>query len=106
MPNFVYDQDPFSLIKTKRASVTVSGASTEEVTLNWDNAFKDTNYTLSVAVESDAGSLGSSLTLARITSKTASSITVAIENSDTSQLSGTVHAIGVHDDTLLVSYPG
>lgn len=103
MPNYAYAQEPFTLIQTKRVTVEVSGSSTEEVTITWDDSFPDTNYTLNVVVKSDAGALGSSLRLRRVTAITTSSATASVTNDNVSSLSGTVHAIAIHDDLFNIS---
>ena len=67
-----------------------------DVSITWDTAFADTNYTVILAVE-DTSALGLGLTPERIRSKTTSGITVQVFNASLGSLSGTLHAVAIHD---------
>lgn len=94
MPNLPFNSYD---VQATREAVSVAGSSTEEVVLTWPATFPDTDYTVIAQVESGAGSLGSSLRIFRITERATSSATISIRNDNISELSGTVHAVAVHD---------
>lgn len=77
------------------ATGTVGGASTATVTVTWSTAFANTNYTPSVCVLQDTAGLG--LIVRRIRTKTASAITVVVENTAATDASGTLQACGLAD---------
>lgn len=67
-----------------------------DVTVTWDAAFADTNYTVALSIV-DTSALGLGLQPERIRSKSASAITVQVFNASVGTLSGTLEAIAVHD---------
>lgn len=80
------------------ATGNVAAGSTQEVTITWDTPFTDDNYTVTAQVHSAQGVLGTSLRIFRITAVTSSGCSVSVRNDDSlAALSGTVHAIAIHD---------
>lgn len=86
-----------ALLKSKRVSTgSIATAATALITITWDTAFADTNYTATVDVI-DATTTSLSLSTVHIETQTASAITVRIINNALGSLTGTIHAIGIHD---------
>lgn len=82
------------IIKHKRASLSVPAASSAGVTLTWDSAFADTNYTV-VAIQEDPGTTSRPI---RLFSKTTTSVNFTVQNTDAvNPATVTVHAIAIHD---------
>jgi hypothetical protein len=83
----------------KHARVTtgsIGAGASSLVTVTWGTAFADTNYSAVVSVQ-DSTAAVASLAVVHIESKTASAITVRVENTSAGSLTGTLHAIAVHD---------
>jgi hypothetical protein len=86
--------------QTKRVGTgSIAGGGTVTVTVTWDTAFADTNYTVALATEStDSNATSPAIRPDHIRSKTASAITVACTNADAvTARTGTVHAVAIHD---------
>src|SRR5690348_335273 len=83
-------------VQTKRAAVSeIAAGSAAIVTVAWDSAFADTNYTVSLAVVVPGGVVNNeSLSVLGITELTASQIKVGVRNGANvgKGLSGTLHA--------------
>jgi hypothetical protein len=75
---------------------SVGAGSTALVTITWGTAFADTNYTVGVDVQ-DSTTSSLSLSVVHIESKTAAAITVRVINNSVGSLTGTLHAVAVHD---------
>lgn len=87
----------FASIQTKRVTTgSVAAGLSSLVTITWNVAFADTNYTVSPAVL-DSTAAGLALTLLHVESVTAGAITVRVLNTSVGSLTGTIHAIAVHD---------
>lgn len=96
MPLFA-SSAPSSIIKSKRVTTgSIATATTALVTVTWDTAFADASYTVTVDVI-DATTTSLSLTTVHIESQTASAVTARILNNSLGSLTGTLHAIGIHD---------
>jgi hypothetical protein len=83
----------------KHARITtgsVAGGSTVLVTITWSTAFADSNYTVTAQVE-EATTSSLSMSVVHIESKTAAAVTVRVLNNSVGALTGTVHAIAIHD---------
>lgn len=86
-----------NIIKTKRVTTgSISGAGTGLITVTWDTAFADANYTVTIDVV-DSTTTSLSLSVVHIESQTASAITVRVLNNAVGALTGTIHAIAIHD---------
>lgn len=86
-----------SRVRTKRGVSTgsIAGGAEATVTITWDTAFADTNYT---AVVSASANLNAAPQVERILTKTASAITVRVKNEDAvNAQTGTLEAIAIHD---------
>lgn len=84
----------------KHQRVTTGSCATTgcSVTLTWTAAFADANYTATCDVEdATAQSETTGLRLARITSKIAASVTVAIDNFSGAGVTGTLGCVAYHD---------
>jgi hypothetical protein len=83
----------------KHARVTtgsVGAGSTALITITWATAFADANYTVNASVlEATTSSL--SISVVHIESQTSSAVTVRVINNAVGSLTGTVHAIAMHD---------
>jgi len=67
------------------------------ITLTWDAAFADTNYTVGCSIEDGATGLAS-LEVHHLESKTASGVVVRVNNLDlTTARTGTLHCWAFHD---------
>lgn len=85
-------------LDTRRARVTtgsVAGLTLATVTVTWDTAFADANYTPVVSMLEDNATTG--LIVRRIRTVTASAITVLVENTSATAKTGTLQAFAVHD---------
>lgn len=83
----------------KHARVTtgsIAAGASALVTLTWATAFANGNYTVNASVV-DATAATASLSVVHIESITASAITVRVVNNSAGSLTGTVHAIAMHD---------
>lgn len=81
--------------RASTGSVGISGAS-NLVTITWVTPFDDTSYTTSVTMQSaDTSALG--LTIVHVESQTASAIQVRVTNNTLGALTGTIHAMAIHD---------
>lgn len=84
-------------LKTKRATTgAVTNGSSSLVTVTWDTPFADTNYTTTVSVQ-DATAAAAALSVVHIESQTAANVVVRIANGAATPVTGTVHAMAVHD---------
>jgi len=84
-------------IRTKRVTTgSVTAGLSALVTVTWPTTFADTNYTFSVMVlDATAAALG--LTILHVESISFGAITVRVLNTAITDLTGTLHAIAVHD---------
>lgn len=84
-------------IKHQRVTTgSINATSSAVVTLTWSAAFADANYTVNVSVV-DTTAAALSLQVVHIESQSASAITVRVENTSAGALTGTLHAIAMHD---------
>lgn len=84
-------------IRTKRVTTgSIAGNGEATVTVIWDLAFADSNYTAVVSVLEDS-TIG--LQVRRIMTQTAGAITVRVANvmDITNPHTGTLHAVAIHD---------
>lgn len=83
--------------QTLRSSATAcAAAGTTDITITWPTAFADANYTVALALTRTSGT--SNQCSAFVTSKTASAITVRVNNADgTNAATMVVEATAVHD---------
>lgn len=73
---------------------SIAGGGSGSITVTFAPVMADTNYTVAVTVENAANDLR----VLVVTAKTASSVTVAVSNSDAiNAATGTVHVLAVHD---------
>lgn len=72
---------------------SVAGTSEADVTVTWDTAFLDTNYTVVAVVVLDEG--GESLRVRRIRTLSTTGCVVNVINNAITSKTGTVHAIAV-----------
>lgn len=86
-----------TIIKSKRVTTgSIATAATALVTITWDVAFADASYTTTInVIDSTTSSL--SLSVVHIESQTASAVTARVLNNALGSLTGTLHAIGIHD---------
>lgn len=83
-------------LRAARASTgSVAGTGQADVTVTFDSAFADTNFTVTASVVEDEAS--ESLRVRRIRSVTAGQVVVNVVNNAIVPRSGTVHVIAVHD---------
>ena len=75
---------------------TVAGGSRKDVTVNWQPAFKDLNYSLSALME-DTSLAGDGLRVERIRQKNLGNVIVQVINDSASTLTGNIHLTAVHD---------
>jgi hypothetical protein len=84
-------------IKAQRLTTgVVPAASSSVVTLTWAVPYDDDAYTVTVSVQ-DATADVLSLALVHVESKTDTDITVRIRNGAAVDITGTLHAIAIHD---------
>lgn len=84
-------------IKHSRVSTGSIGASSSAlVTVTWTTTFPDTNYTVVCTVQ-DSTAATASLSVLHVESKTASAITVRVNNTSAGALTGTLNVIAMHD---------
>jgi hypothetical protein len=80
----------------KRVSAgSIAAATAVDVTVTWDSAFADTNYTISV--NAHLGAAQAWLIRTQIRTINAGSVVVRVYNEDTSARTPTLHAIAIHD---------
>ena len=75
------------------ATGTIAAGDVATVTVTWPNQFADTNYTATATVLESTGSLA----VVGIVFQNAAEIQVLVRNNGSVDLSGTIHAVGVHD---------
>lgn len=74
----------------------VAGGARAQINLTWPIPYGDSNYTV-VASVLDTSAAGTGLRVERVRVKTATGITVQVINDSGGNLTGTVHAIAIHD---------
>lgn len=87
-----------ALCQTKRVTTgSIAGASSASVTITWDTAFADANYTVTVGVlEADATT--TTLRVHHIVSQSPTAVVVLVANDNAvTAKTGTLHAIAIHD---------
>lgn len=84
-------------IRTKRQTTgAVAAATTVDIVVTWPTAFADNAYTATVSLLE--GTAGIAMRIRKKVAQTAASITVRVTNDDAvSALTGTIHAIAIHD---------
>lgn len=84
-------------LKHKRITTgSITAGSTALVTVTWDNAFADADYTVQASVvDSTTSSL--SLSVVHVESVTDSAVTVRVINNSAGSLTGTLHVLAIHD---------
>ncbi len=75
---------------------SIGAGSTALVTITWDVAFADTNYTAFADVE-DATTSSLALSVVHIESKSTTNMTVRVINNAAGSLTGTLNAMAIHD---------
>lgn len=85
-------------VQRKRVSTgSVAGGATAAVTITWDDAFADTDYTISAVIE-EATAGTSTLRVHHVESRAVSECVVRVVNDEAvSARTGTVHCIAIHD---------
>lgn len=87
-------EGPSRQIESKRVSTgTIAGAGSATVTVTWDTAFPNTNYTVSADVDDTDNNLHAR----NVRNLLAESVQVRVLNTGLTPSSGTVHAIGILD---------
>lgn len=76
---------------------SIASGARADVTLNWTTAFADTNYTVVCSVQEATAAPGLSLRVEHIDQVNTGSIRVSIVNDNAGALTGTLHAIAMHD---------
>lgn len=85
-------------LQHERITTGSCGTTGCQVTLTWDVSFGDTNYTPVCSVEdSTSQSEVTGLRIAKISSRTATTVVVDIDNFSGSGVTGTLHCWGAHD---------
>lgn len=88
------DSPPYIQFQTKRvATGNILATLLAPITVTWDSAFPDTNYTISYSIVGPAGVLS----LDSITSVTAAGCTINVKNVSLGTNSGTLHVMAIHD---------
>lgn len=96
MPRVGFTRLGASDVRTKRvATGGIGGTATATIVVTWDVAFPDANYTVAVTVEQDAA--GDGLRIKRVRTRTATQITVAVENTALTSQEGTLHVLARAD---------
>lgn len=86
-----------SRIKHKRITTgSINAGASALITITWTTAFADSNYSVTASVVDSTAAIAS-LKIVHIESVGAASITVRVENTSAGPLTGTIHAIAVHD---------
>jgi hypothetical protein len=75
---------------------SIGAGSTALVTVTWDVAFPDTNYTVMASVE-DATTSSLSLSVVHVESKSTTDATVRVINNAVGSITGTLHIMAIHD---------
>lgn len=75
---------------------SISAGATALITITWDVAFADTNYTGFASVE-DPTTSSLSLSVVHIESKSTTTMTVRVINNAVGSLTGTLNAMAIHD---------
>jgi hypothetical protein len=75
---------------------SVGAGASALVTITWGTAFPDTNYTVSASVL-DTTTSTAALSVVHVESISTTAITVRVVNNGASAITGTVHAIAIHD---------
>jgi hypothetical protein len=86
-------------IRTETVRVTtgsVAGASQAEVSVTFDKAFSDTNYTLMCQVEESTAATDT-LKVLKIVSKSTTGCVVRVQNVNASARTGTLHVLAIGD---------
>jgi hypothetical protein len=84
-------------LKHKRVSTgAIGGGANALVTVTWDNAFADANYTVAASVV-DATTGTASLSVVHVESVTASTVSVRVYNAGGVAITGALHVIAIHD---------
>jgi len=76
---------------------SIAGGARADVTLSWTTAFADTSYTVVCSVQEATAAPGLSLRVEHIDQVNTGSIRVSIVNDNAGALTGTLHAIAMHD---------
>lgn len=74
---------------------SVAATSAADVTVTWDTAFADTNYTVTASVVETTA--GTTLRVLKVLAQAAGSVTVRVYNDSAGAVTGTVHAIAIAD---------
>lgn len=86
--------------RTAKLSVTTTGAvpanSRKDITVTWQPAFQDLNFSVSLAME-DTSPAGVGLKIERIRKRNAGNVVVQVVNDSASALTGQIHLMAVHD---------
>jgi hypothetical protein len=75
---------------------SIGAGSTALITVTWDVAFPDTNYTVMASVE-DATTSSLSLSVVHVESKSTTDATVRVINNAVGSITGTLHIMAIHD---------
>lgn len=85
-------------VRTKRVTTGSLAATTAaNITVTWDVAFPDANYTVVATAFEGTGGNVNSIRVLRVQSIAAGSCVVRVINDDISARTGTIHAIAIHD---------
>lgn len=86
------------VIKTARVTTgSIAGLANAGVTVTWPEAFVDASYTVNADMLEPTAGVSGSLVVDHIESKAAASCVVRVNNRNTGALTGTIHAIAIHD---------
>ncbi len=87
-----------SQVKAQRVTIpSVGAAARAAVVVTWAVPFANTDYTVVATIEDTAALSASPLAAERIQEKTATSVTVVVENEGISAKAGTLHVLAIAD---------